>query len=278
MDLRFFNGGMKMFKEINYKDIRKELLAGDIIAFSGPSWKKWHGIPYPTVSRLIKRATRGPVSHIGIVLKTVSLNEAHVYDDKLPEKFPILSDNKKDMRYFVEVIESTSLNGSTGVMRRRLSDVIATYKGKIWALRLNREKRNKIFNEKAFFDHLYKMAEEKRGYDYLGALRSAIDLPWWFGPLAWLTKNSRDSTRLFCSELAMEGLVESGYINKRTVGNAKIINGDGSSKPLVMSPINPAEWTPMDVAQCHLYEKEYWQLKGERSKISGFNGVPIGNK
>lgn len=47
-----------------YADIRPELLTGDICVFSGRAW----------VSRLISRATRSPVSHVGVLVVVPELD------------------------------------------------------------------------------------------------------------------------------------------------------------------------------------------------------------
>lgn len=95
-----------------YNTIRNQMRAGDVIAFSGKG----------DVSEIIKWATKSDVSHVGVILQS-----------------KLLIDEKPQAGYFNQVIESTSLNGFSGVSISRLSDRLVNYDGEIWWLPLDDE-------------------------------------------------------------------------------------------------------------------------------------------
>jgi hypothetical protein len=83
------------------------------------------------------------------------------------------------------------------------------------------------------------------------ALKSAVDV---FDDLPFDLHgpgyNQEDFSRFFCSELVAAGLEKAG-----TVGT-----------------VNASEVTPIDLCRWNIYEKTYYQLKGEEDKdISRFN-------
>ena len=79
-----------------YAEIRDKVRAGDIIAFGGKG----------NFSEIIKWATRASVSHVCIVLQSELRGAEDLGTDG----------------YFNQIIESTSLNGFSGVTISRLSD------------------------------------------------------------------------------------------------------------------------------------------------------------
>ena len=95
------------WKTALYQDVRPKMKAGDIIAFSGKG----------NFSEIIKWATRAAVSHVGVILQS---------------KLQI--DGEPQSGIFNQIIESTSLNGFSGVIISRLSDRLDTYDGEIWWL------------------------------------------------------------------------------------------------------------------------------------------------
>lgn len=99
------------WKSILYQDTRPEMKAGDVIAFSGKG----------NFSEIIKWATRAPVSHVGVILQS---------------KLSIDGDPQSGI--FNQIIESTCLNGFSGVSMSRLSDRLDTYDGEIWWLPLGK--------------------------------------------------------------------------------------------------------------------------------------------
>ena len=98
------------WKSTQYKEVRDHMQPGDIIAFGGKG----------NFSGIIKWATRSAVSHVGIILQSKLL----------------INDNPQD-GMFNQIIESTSLNGFSGVTISGLSDRIDTYDGEIWWLPLS---------------------------------------------------------------------------------------------------------------------------------------------
>ncbi len=183
-------------------------------------------------SEIIKFATFSDVSHVGVILQT-----------KIPE------DDTE--RFFNQIIESTSLNGFNGVNISRFSDRMDAYKGELWWLPLKKEIHDNLFDRKKFFDFLFNQAKAKKPYDMPQAIKSALDaldkLPFGsHGP----TYNREDFSKFFCSELVAAGLEIAGAVGT----------------------VNAAEVTPIDLCRWNIYEKKYYQLKGDTSKkISRFN-------
>ena len=189
----------------DYRHHRQAIKAGDVIAFGGKG----------RVSNLIKTFTRSAVSHVGIVLRT-----------SVPG----------DSREFVEVIESTTLDGVSGVTRVRLSTRLEHYKGEIWHLPIRRELMTK---PEEFFNFLF--AQDGKEYDTIQAMHSALD---------YIVKESdEDFSKFFCSELASAGLEAAGVLPKH----------------------NSSEVTPIDLCRVSIYEDNYYQLSGDPKEIKGFN-------
>ena len=205
----------------NYSEIRENMQAGDIIAFSGKG----------NFSQIIKWATRAPVSHVGIILQSKLL----------------IGDTAQD-GYFNQIIESTSLNGFSGVCISRLSDRLDTYDGEIWWLPLSDTIRAKL-NLKKFYDFL--LHEEKKPYDTPQAVKSALDVLDNIPVVGKATHNNEDFDRFFCSELAAAGLEAGGVIDH----------------------INSSEVTPIDLCMFNLYQSGYFQLKGIDTVIKGYNSL-----
>ncbi|WP_243361199.1 hypothetical protein [Fundidesulfovibrio terrae] len=207
---------MSAMKTMNYESIRKEMLPGDVLAFSGKG----------NASEIIKNVTRSSVSHIGIVLQTT-------------ERF-----DETD-RFFNQIIESTSLDGFSGVIISRLSQRLRAYDGEVWWLPLNRNSRQATFNAEKF--HNFLMQQEGKLYDTIQAVKSAIDI---FDKIHGPGYNYEDFSRFFCSELAAGGLEASGFVPK----------------------VNASEVTPIDLCRWKIYEDSYVLLQGDGSKgIRGFN-------
>ena len=209
-------------EQISYEEARPKMQPGDVIAFGG----KGH------FSEIIKFATRSDVSHVGVILQT------KVVDDT-------------EDRFFNQIIESTSLHGFNGVVISRFSDRLATYEGELWWLPLQKKVRKESFDQKAFYDFLFKQAKDRKPYDMPQAIKSSLDaldsLP--FG-LHGPGYNSEDFSKFFCSELVAAGLEKA--------------NAVGS--------VNASEVTPIDLCRWKIYGKKYYQLKGDTSRrISRFN-------
>lgn len=185
-------------------------------------------------SEIIKFATFSDVSHVGVILQTK------------------VTDDTTD-RFFNQIIESTSLNGFNGVNISRFSDRIDSYDGELWWLPLHSDLRKKKFDSKAFYDFLFNQAKERKAYDMPQAIKSALDaldnLPFGMHGAGY---NKEDFSRFFCSELVAAGLEKAGSVGT----------------------VNASEVTPIDLCRWNIYEKKYFQLKGDSSKkISRFNTV-----
>ena len=163
-------------KIAKYEDIRKEVKAGDIIAFGGKG----------NLSNIIKMATRSGVSHIGVIL------QAQLRGDG-------------EERFFNQIIESTSIGGFDGVQISRMSDRISDYDGELWWLPRNEALP---FNQKEFFNFLF--SQDGKKYDALQAIKAGVDILDSLG----LTENKEDFDKFFCSELVAAGLEAAGTVGK----------------------------------------------------------------
>jgi len=163
-------------KMVKYEDIRKEMKAGDVIAFGGKG----------ELSNIIKIATRSGVSHIGVILQSQ------------------LRDDDED-RFFNQIIESTSLDGREGVQISRMSDRIRAYDGELWWLPRD---DTLPFDQKKFFNFLF--AQDGKKYDLIQALKAGVDLL----DRLKITRNTEDFDKLFCSELVAGGLEAAGTVGE----------------------------------------------------------------
>jgi hypothetical protein len=208
-----------------YADARQLMKAGDVIAFSGKG----------NLSEIIRWATRAPVSHVGVILQS-----------------KLLIDGNPQPGMFNQIIESTSLNGFSGVTISRLSDRLDTYDGDIWWLRL-RAAIQSAMDKAKFYNWL--IHQERKPYDLPQAVTSALDALDAIPVLGNLTHNVEDFSRFFCSELVAGALEASGAI----------------------SHLNASEVTPIDLCSFALFEDDYYQLKGNRKEIKGYNKIdPVG--
>lgn len=206
-------------KIAKYQDIRDQMKPGDIIAFSGKEGEFF--------SDVIKWATRAAVSHVGIVLHS-----------------KLVIDNKAVGDYYNQIIESTTLNGFSGVTISRLSDRVASYDGEMWWLPLSDAARQKLDLNK-FYEFLFR--QDRKPYDLSGAIKSGLDkMDKMFGSL---TYNIENFSAFFCSELAAAGL-EAGEVIKS---------------------LNASEVTPIDLCMFKIYQPDYSQLIGGDKDIRGYN-------
>lgn len=207
-------------KRTDYKLARSKMKPGDVIAFGGKG----------DFSQIIKWATRAAVSHVGVILQS-----------------RLLIGGNPANGFFNQVIESTSLNGFSGVAISRLSDRLATYPGEIWWLPLADGVRAAM-DEQAFYNFL--IHQDRKPYDVPQAVRSALDAFDALPGIGAATHNSEDFSRFFCSELVAAGLEA------------------GSAVP----GLNASEVTPIDLCMFKIYQDDYFQLKGaEDINISGHN-------
>lgn len=208
-------------KRATYSKIRSRMQPGDVIAFSGKG----------QFSEIIKWATRSPVSHVGVILQS-----------------KLMIDGKEQKGFFNQIIESTSLNGFSGVTISRLSDRIDTYDGEIWWLPLGKAAR-KLFRGKDFFDFM--LHQDRKEYDMPQAVASALDYLDDVPLLGKVTHNVEDFSRFFCSELATAGLEKAGVVRK----------------------VNSSEVTPVDLCMFNIYDQDYFQIKGSARGIKGYNSL-----
>ena len=204
---------------IKYEEARNRMRAGDVIAFSGKG----------EFSDIIKWATRAPVSHVGVILQS-----------------RLLIDGNPQAGFFNQIIESTSLNGFSGVTISRLSDRLATYAGEIWWLPLSDGVRGKL-DAKKFYDFL--LHQDHKPYDVPQAIKSALDALDNATLIGGLTHNVEDFSKFFCSELVAAGLEAGGAVGH----------------------VNASEVTPIDLCMFAIYSSDYYQLKGTLRGIKGYN-------
>ena len=205
-----------MLIRTDYPSIRKAMRPGDVIAFGG----KGH------FSEVIKWATRAATSHVGIVLQSKIIHDGSVQDG-----------------FLNQIIESTSLNGFSGVAINRVSDRLSAYDGEVWWLPLSDEVRAKM-DHKKFYNFL--LHQEGKPYDTPQAVYAGLDA---LDRTAGLTHNQEDFGKFFCSELAAAGLEEAGAIPH----------------------VNASEITPIDLCMFRIYRQDYYQIKGPEKPIRGFN-------
>ena len=200
-----------------YDVVRPIIRPGDVIAFGGEC----------LTSKVIMIATNSPVSHVGVVERT----------------------NKNNGIWTNTLVESTTLNGISGVVRTRFSERIQDYRGAIWWLPLSDEFRAKLDMPK-FWSWLERQVGKP--YNAHGAIDSALDV---FEKLPLIGKwfrNEEKYKRLFCSHLVCGALKMSGGLP---------------------SCLNPAEMTPRDLTAMNIYSLCV-QLKGEVKEIKNFNRFP----
>ena len=173
-----------------YSEVREQMKPGDMIAFGGKG----------LVSRVIKFFTRSEVSHVGVVARI-------------------------DEHGRVMVMESTSLNGFSGVQLSRLSRRVAEYNGDVWWYPLNDSAR-KDLKLTRFWNYLWKQDGKK--YDKWQAIASAIPI---------YAKESEN--RMFCSELVY-GAYEAGGI---------------------IRDVNSSELTPEDLRREIIFAERIYKIK-----------------
>ena len=129
-----------MLIQAKYHEIREDIQDGDIIAFGGKS----------RISNLIKLFTRSNVSHVALILKSA-----------------LESGERLNM-----IIESTTLDGYSGVVINRLSNRLRNYQVEIWWLPLRQELR-----DKANWDGAYEWlrSQKRKVYDSVQALGAGLD-------------------------------------------------------------------------------------------------------
>jgi hypothetical protein len=202
-----------------YDDIRHQIEPGDVIAFAGAG----------PASEVIQRATGSNISHVGIVL----------HPDPVPGEPP---------KQILQVIESTSLDGFTGVTVSHLRERIQRYDGRVWWLPLRDSVRAKV-DWQAF--HGFLLQQVGKPYDLPQAIMSGVDQLDDHALLQRATHAVEDFCQFFCSELVAGALEACGAI----------------------AHLNASEVTPIDLCTFSIFDQEYCQLKGAREPIQGYNCV-----
>ena len=124
-------------KQMPYKEARKLMRPGDVIAFGGDS----------LLSKAIQTVTKSPVSHVGIIMQT----------------------EISDGIFVNQIIESNGKKkGNTGVQVWRMSERVEEYDGNIWWLPMFVN-----FDRKKFIGFCLSQVGKK--YDAPQAIGSAID-------------------------------------------------------------------------------------------------------
>lgn len=189
-------------------------------------------------SEIIKWATRSTVSHVGIVY------ESKVIFGDTPQKGTV-----------VDVMEATTLYEDpdtgekiAGVQRNRMSNRAKYYNGEMWWLPLSEASREKL-DMKVFTDFL--MHQVGKSYDMPQAVKSALDAFDKVPLLKKTTYNSEDFSSFFCSELAVAALDTAGMIEQ----------------------INSSEVTPIDLCRFNIFADTYYQIKGGKKLIGGYNSM-----
>jgi hypothetical protein len=146
-----------------------------------------------------------------------------------------------------QIIESgKDLNEHYGVSPRWLDERVASFDGKMWWLPLSDDVRSRLDVE-AFTTTLAE--KEDLPYDAIQAVQSAADALDHDPLLGGLTYSREDFSAFFCSELVAAGLEAGGAIRS----------------------INCSEVTPLDVVRFAIYRGTYYQLKGPKTLLSGYN-------
>jgi hypothetical protein len=205
------------WKQANYDTVKRAMKPGDVIAFAG----------IDGISSWIKSVTKGPISHVGVILRPAT-------DGASEDDFP-------------QIIEARGeLDERFGVKERGLGKYMDSFVGNIWWLPLKEPIRARLDVER-FRTFLL----EKKGlpFDIGQAIGSASDELDQIPVIGDFTRNREDFSAFFCSELVTAGLEAGGLIRS----------------------INCSEVTPLDLVQFAIYEGTYYQLKGSKTLIPGYN-------
>lgn len=102
---------------------------------------------------------------------------------------------------------------------------------------------------KKFCDWL--LHQEHKPYDMPQAINSALDALDNVPLLGRVTYNIEDFSKFFCSELVSAALEQRGAVPH----------------------LNSSEVTPIDLCMFSIYKQDYYQLKGEKKLIKGYNSL-----
>ena len=146
-----------------------------------------------------------------------------------------------------QIIESVGKPGSRyGVRIRCLDERVTECDDDLWWLPLADAVRARL-DEGRFCAFL--RAQERKPYDPVQAVQSAKDRLDHVPVLGALTHALEDFSAFFCSELVAAGLEAGGAIHS----------------------LNCSEVTPLDVVQFAIYDDTYYQLRGDKTLLEGYN-------
>ena len=148
-----------------------------------------------------------------------------------------------------QIIEARGeLDERFGVKVRGLGGYMDNFAGTIWWLPLDEAVRARLDVErfKAFL-----LEKQNLPFDIPQAIGAASDDLDQIPIVGNFTRNPEDFSAFFCSELVTAGLEAGGLIRS----------------------INCSEVTPLDLVQFAIYQGTYYQLKGPKTPIPGYNTV-----
>lgn len=187
-------------RAVNYRNIRDQLLTGDVIAFGGNYF----------FSKITKLVTRSQVSHVATIL---------------------IDDNKR-IRFFESSI-GDMYPEHEGVHLQKISDILPFYNGDVWILRLSEEFRATLDVDKM---EKYLYAQLGKDYDYDGLFKSGIDFLDHLRLGVTVAKKNTD--KFFCSELVVAGYMAAGGIpsnvNSAEITPSNIVQLNIFQKPYFM--------------------------------------------
>ena len=211
-----------LWQQSNYALLQHQIKIGDVIAFGGNS----------LFSRWAKLTTQSVVTHLAIVI------ESSPHPD-VPNGV------------LHKIIEATSYKGRSGVMINHLCERSNSYAGNMWWLPLSEESRQ-IFTQNQTSCLEFLLQQQNKPYDIWQLFGSAVDATDNLPLFKYLSNNTEDFTRWFCSELVAAALRLS-----------KLVHID-----------NASEITPIDICRYAIFHTTYTQFVGEQTEIAGFNTLP----
>jgi hypothetical protein len=225
------------WKQANYEDVKGAIAPGDVIAFAG----------IDGISGWIKAVTNGPVSHVGIVLRSSA--DACSADGTSADSTSAdsTSEDEASEDNSPQIIEARGeLDERFGVKVRGLGVYMDSFPGTIWWLPLAQAVRARLDVErfKAFV-----LEKLNLPFDIPQAIQAAADDLDEIPLIGDLVRNKEDFAAFFCSELVTAGLEAGGVIQS----------------------LNCSEVTPLDLVQFAIYEGTYYQLKGPETPLPGYN-------
>jgi hypothetical protein len=135
-----------------------------------------------------------------------------------------------------------------GIVVRWLDEHITGYPGNIWWLPLSDAIRDRL--DLAKFS-AFLLEQVGVPFDTPQAAQAVLDELDHIPLIGDLTHSEEDFSALFCSEVAAAGLEAGGAIGS----------------------LNCSEVTPIDMFQFAIYQGTYYQIKGPRTLVAGFNTV-----